>query len=83
LRRKALSCLREGRVSVWHAESDAFEPAPGIVKVFATVLSSRDRHPYNVEYNSRKWSCECREGRRGLPCAHVHAVQLVTTGVPA
>jgi hypothetical protein len=77
LRRKALQCLREGRTRV-------IQVSGGVV--VAVVRSSRDGHPYNVEYNPARgdlrggWSCDCREGRRELPCAHTLAVALVTTG---
>jgi hypothetical protein len=82
LRRKALARIREDRVRVRVVETDA--PDSGEPHwVLAVVRSSRDGHPYRVEYVSRVWSCDCREGRRALPCAHTLAVALVTTGVGA
>jgi hypothetical protein len=75
LRRKALSCIREGRVSVRYC---ALGTKADLVT--AVVRSSRDGHPYSVKYAAGEWRCTCREGRRELPCAHTLAVALVTTG---
>ena len=85
LRRKALACIREGRVAIRRVETNALTDNDDIYKVGAIVRSSRDNHPYRVEYHGviAKWSCDCREGRRDLPCAHTLAVALVTTGVPS
>lgn len=75
LRPKALSCLREGRVRVLGVRLDArWRP----VRILARVRSSRDGHPYRVELRLNDWSCTCRDGQHGEPCAHVRAVQLVT-----
>lgn len=80
IRSKALSCLREGRVTVYGVKlDDAWRP----VVVLARVLSSRDRHPYRVQFRDGAWSCDCREGLRCEPCAHVAAVQLVTQAAAA
>jgi len=76
VRSKALACLREGRVTVYGIKLDD-EWRPTVV--LARVLSSRDRHPYRVQFRDDAWSCDCREGQRGEPCAHVAAVELVTT----
>jgi len=74
IRSKALACLREGRVTVYGVKlDDRWRP----VVVLARVLSSRDRHPYKVQLRDGAWSCGCREGLRGEPCAHVAAVQHV------
>lgn len=76
-RRKALACIREGRVRIDRVikEADDF-----YTRVSAVVRSSRDGHEYFIRLCGRKWSCDCREGRRDLPCAHTLAVALVTTG---
>jgi hypothetical protein len=84
-RRKALACLREGRVSVLFVSASSSELVTTWqqvepLAVLARVRSSRDRHPYRVQYDKSTWSCDCREGRRDLPCAHTLAVALVTTG---
>jgi hypothetical protein len=75
LRSRALACLREGRVTVLGVKLDAaWRP----VAVVARVRSSRDQHPYRVMYRAGRWSCDCRDGQRDQPCAHVNAVALVT-----
>lgn len=76
MRSKALACLREGRVTVLGVKLDAaWHP----VAVVARVRSSRDQHPYRVLLRMGMWSCDCRDGQHDQPCAHVAAVQLVTT----
>ena len=91
-RKRALACIREGRVSVVFVKSESDERVTTWQQVVPTavlarVLSSRDRHPYRVKFEGSfvggAWSCDCREGRRDLPCAHTLAVALVTTGVPS
>lgn len=80
MRSKALACLREGRVTVYGVKlDDAWKP----LVVLARVLSSRDRHPYRIQFRDGTWSCDCREGLHGEPCPHVAAVQLVTTAAAA
>jgi len=75
MRSKALASLRERRVTVYGVKlDDRWRP----VAVLARVLSSRDRHPYRVQFRDGSWSCDCRDGLRGDPCAHVAAVQMVT-----
>lgn len=74
-RSRALACLREARVRILgvHLTSD-WRP----IVVMARVRSSRDGHPYRVQYRSGAWSCTCVDGMHGRSCAHVRAVQLVT-----
>jgi hypothetical protein len=80
MRSRALACLRSGRVTVYGVKlDDAWKP----IVVLARVRSSRDRHPYRVQFRDGDWSCDCREGLHGEPCAHVAAVQLVTTEAAA
>lgn len=80
MRQRALGILREGRCSVVRAVDDEFHVPQ---RVMAIVRSSRPNHsPYAVELlRDGSWTCTCHAGMRDEPCAHVHAVQLVTTGV--
>jgi len=85
LRRKALQCIREGRVAVLWVKASSDEAVTTFARVaptsvLARVVSSRDRHPYKITFTGDAWLCDCREGQRGLPCAHTLAVALVTTG---
>lgn len=76
LRAKALACLREGRVAVLRVlPDDRWRPE----LVVARVRSSRDQHPYRVQYREERWSCSCAAGLRDEPCPHLAAVMLVTT----
>ena len=80
LRPRSLACLREGRVTVLGVKLDAaWRP----VTVVARVKSSRDNHKYRVRYLAGQWSCDCRDGLYGNPCAHAAAVALVTTEAAA
>lgn len=72
-RRKALACLREGRVTVLEAGHVHFGRP---TRVTAAVRSSRDGGPtYAVDLVGSAWACTCRAGH---PCAHSLAVALVT-----
>jgi len=71
LRRRALACLREGRVTILNAE--AGEGGPAVV--LAAVQSSRIGGPrYAVDLMPRDgWSCTCDQ----RDCPHIAAVQIV------
>lgn len=76
LRPKALSCLREGRVTVLGVKLDGGWRPVGVV---ARVRSSRGEHrPYRVQYRAGQWTCTCALGERNEPCPHATAVALVT-----
>lgn len=80
MRPRALAALRSGRVTVLGVKLDAaWRP----VTVIARVKSSRDNHRYRVRYLAGQWSCDCRDGQHGIPCAHTAAVALVTTETAA
>ncbi|MCU1677684.1 MAG: hypothetical protein JWM93_2442 [Frankiales bacterium] len=72
VRRRALACLREGRVTV------DFVGAHG-ERVIARVKSSRHDGSYVVDSWPREtgkaWECTCRAGRG---CPHIAAVRIVT-----
>lgn len=79
LRAKTLTCLREGRVSVKRAVSDRDTLA--VLEVMAVVASSRERvGPHIVDLRQGAWTCTCPTWSSGDGCAHLAAVQLVTTG---
>jgi 3',5'-cyclic AMP phosphodiesterase CpdA len=81
LRKNALATYRAGRLQLIEVVS-GWDLIP--VKVTARVESSRDGGgTYAVDLIDGVWRCTCRVGQRGEPCAHVHSVQLCTTGVPA
>lgn len=72
LRRKALSILREGRLTVLNAVND-----PDTLAVFAvTARVEGHRGTYAVDLVDGEWVCTCRDGER--PCGHIAAAQLVT-----
>jgi hypothetical protein len=74
LRSKALSVLREGRLTVLRA--DCVKQSHVVDQVIARVRSSRQGGPaYAVDFLDGVWDCTCT---RPAPCAHVAAVQLVT-----
>jgi hypothetical protein len=83
MRAKALTILREGRLSVCRAtDNEAHEPQ----RVMALVTSSRPgvgRYAVEMSAGGQSWSCTCRDGMQDLPCAHVAALRLVTVGVAA
>ena len=70
LRRRALACLREGRVTILQAEGDEMPR-----RVVAAVQSSRTGGPrYAVDLVPRGgWSCTCDRP----DCPHIAAVQIV------
>jgi len=77
LRRRALACLREGRVTILHAEGDDFPNRADVApdRVVAAVQSSRTGGPrYAVDLMPRDgWSCTCDRP----DCPHIAAVQIV------
>lgn len=79
LRRSALAALRSGRVRVVFVRSTSDLQ---LTEVVAQVRSSREGGPrYAVDFTpAAGWSCTCNGAQE---CAHVHAAQLVTTGVPS
>jgi SWIM zinc finger len=78
LRAKALAALRDGRVTVVHARSHSDRLVPH--ELIVRVASSRpDGATYVVDLlDDGTWTCTCRDGIAGEPCAHVAAVQLIT-----
>lgn len=81
LRKNALAAYRSGRIQMIEVRS-GWDLKPE--KVTARVLSSRDGGgTYAVDLLDGEWRCTCIRGRHHEPCAHVHAVQLCTTGVSA
>lgn len=78
IRKGALSCLRDGRVTITVVDG---------LRVEATVESSRpNTSTYAVDRwrDDGSWSCTCTTfTRRRETCAHVAAVQLVTDGQSA
>lgn len=80
-RRVALTCLREGRVSILYSRTTGDLT---VVEVVGRVLSSRPgERPYAVDFRDAGWACTCRDGQQGRGCKHIYAVQLVTTGAPS
>jgi hypothetical protein len=79
LRAKTLACLREGRVSVKRVVSDRDTLA--VLEVMAVVASSRERvGPHIVDLRQGHWTCTCGQGQLEAGCAHLVAVQMVTSG---
>lgn len=74
IRRKALSVLREGRVTLLVVRSDA--DSLTVTKVMAKVQGSRG--VYVVDFTDRGWECTCSRGMAGVRCGHILATQLVT-----
>lgn len=75
-RRKALSILREGRLTVVLTRSDMSRLVP--YEVVAQVRGHRGM--YAVDLLDGEWGCTCRDEQ---PCGHILAAQLVTTAAPA
>ena len=74
LRRKALTIIREGRLTVLWATSDSGDTVNSVV---ARVLSSRPGvGPYVVDLlEGDVWVCTCRATE---VCPHIAATQIVT-----
>lgn len=78
LRPKALSVLREGRLTLLRV--DCVKSSHEVDQVIARVQSSRQGGPaYCVDFLDGVWTCTCRLGGG---CGHVAAVQLVTGHAP-
>ncbi len=75
-RRKALSILREGRLTVVLARSDMAKLVP--YEVVAQVRGYRGT--YAVDLHGGEWGCTCRDEQ---PCGHVAAAGLVTGAATA
>lgn len=75
LRPAALSILREGRLQLTQVTTDDLGNPQRIVGV---IHGHSGVHA--VDWMDRDWSCTCGPWMRGQrrPCAHIHAVQLVT-----
>lgn len=70
-RRKALSILREGRLTVISARTSETRTAP-----FEAVFRVQGhRSVYAVDLAGSEWTCTCRDRER--PCGHIVAAQLV------
>ena len=76
LRRKALTIIREGRLTVLMAETRK-ERHVAVTTVMARVTSSRPGvGPYVVDlFEGDRWVCTCRAGK---VCPHIAATQIVT-----
>lgn len=76
LRPAALSALREGRVQLIYVRADEQNDIQAVV---ARVTGHYGL--YVVDLVDGEWTCLCRGWMDGSrrPCAHIHAVQLVTT----
>lgn len=75
IRAKALGYLRDGKVHVLHARTQAGDRAP--VEVVAVVEAHTGVR--RVELSDGAWSCSCKAVLDdGEPCAHLAAVQLCT-----
>lgn len=72
-RAKALSVIREGRLTVLHAA--CHKTAHEVDEVIARVQSSRPGGAvYAIDFAAGLWSCTCGD----VECPHVIAVRLVT-----
>lgn len=72
-RLKALTVIREGRLTMLHTECR--KTAHDVDEVIAKVISSREGGPvYCVDFLGGVWTCTCSVD----DCAHVGAAQLVT-----
>jgi len=71
LRSRALSALRDGRVTILHARTRRTDRTP--CELVAVVQGFTGKHV--VDYDKGAWTCNCDNPP---PCAHVAAVALVT-----
>lgn len=76
-RSAALARLREGLVTIRHAEIlEGRGPHAAPTVIVAAVASSRDNAPaHRVDLHNGAWSCTCPDT---LTCPHIAAVMLVT-----
>lgn len=74
IRRKALSVLREGRLTVLSARSDT----DTLTVQSAMVRVQGSRGVYVVDFQHGEWHCTCTRGQAGVRCGHIVAAQLIT-----
>lgn len=73
IRRKALTVLREGRVTVLSARSDET-----LTVTSAVIRVQGSRGVYVVDFKDGRWTCTCNRGMAGVRCGHILAAQLIT-----